>query len=329
MLNVVFASDENYVPYLSVALISLLKNNYNDFDTINIFILDNGITKNSQKKLLTISEEYNSNLIFIKPKMEELTNLNSEISSRLPLSTFSRLFLDKLLPHSIDKVIYMDCDILVLDSIKNMYNNNLKDYFCAGVIEQVQPAIKKQIKFKEKDNYINAGIILINLDRWRKENVSEKFIKFINTHPKLYDADQSVINGSLKNEILFLNPRYNLVSRYHFKNYENISKLSGLNNLNVNKKIIEEAQNNPAILHFTGSKFMHYWYDKNKSHEYGIEFRKIAKMSPFCHNLLDNINCNFKDKLYLFIVIDHSNLFLKIIPKYLLNKRMNHIINNN
>ena len=152
MLNVVLASDNNYVPFLGVAITSLIKNNQNDFDEINIYILDDGITSNNKKRLEKLINKPNYKLIFIKTKnladlevnmigLDRNLNMNS-------FTTYSRLFIASLLPENVDKIIYMDCDALIVDSFKDLWNVNIDSYYCGAVLDGINTAIKNRLGFK-------------------------------------------------------------------------------------------------------------------------------------------------------------------------------------
>ena len=110
MLNVVFASNDDYSSLLSICLMSLLENNKNDFDCINVYVLDDGITEKNKEKIYSLTKNYSCEISFIKT---DVLNSNDKIMMPLEkedygksLTTYSRLFLSTLLPTDIDKVIY-------------------------------------------------------------------------------------------------------------------------------------------------------------------------------------------------------------------------------
>lgn len=130
-MNVLLASDNTYAPLLGVTLYSFLENNKKDFKKINIFILDNGITNESKIKLQHICDEFDVpvSLSFIEIiNIEE--KLGIKIKSTLSLAAYLRLFVASLLDDSIDKVLYLDCDALVMGSFIDLWNTDLKDNYC-------------------------------------------------------------------------------------------------------------------------------------------------------------------------------------------------------
>lgn len=180
MLNVSFACDDNYSPYLAICLVSLLKNNIGDFDEIEIFVLDSGIKKINKEKIRKIAHDYGADISFIHvADIEEKYNLTlnkMSVKGDFSLATYSRLFIASLLPETVDKVIYLDCDALVLGSFKEIWDLDLNNYLAAGVLAlNCTAEVKKAIDLNEDDSYINAGMLLINLKRWRQENVENQF----------------------------------------------------------------------------------------------------------------------------------------------------------
>ena len=195
MLNVVFASDNNYVPFLGTSIVSLIRNNQDDFDKINIFILDDGITSDNKKRLKKLINNPNHILIFIKTK--DLTDLEVNVVgldrnfNTNSITNYSRLFIASLLPKNIDKIIYLDCDTLIVDSFKELWNTNIDNYYCGAVLDVTNTIVKNYLGFQLEDAYINSGFLLINLKKWRENNVEKKFIHFmIKNQNKYYECSE-------------------------------------------------------------------------------------------------------------------------------------------
>lgn len=333
MLNVVFASDNNYIPFLGVAITSLIKNNQNDFDKINIFILDDGITEENKNKIKKTITNPNHVLNFIKTKnLDELgvkligLDRNSNMNS---ITTYSRLFIGSLLPKDIDKVIYMDCDALIVDSFKELWNTSIDEYYCGAVLDVIGDVTKHLLDFKLEDNFINAGFLLINLKKWREENVEEKFIQFIvENQGKFYQHDQGILNNVFKNQFLILNPRYNLIGYFQTLDYNLTRKYSAISGEYYSKEIINQAKKNPIFLHFTGQNQDRPWY--NKYHPYRGLYVKYSELSGFKNEIIEEeYEIPFNSKLFYKSRINpFIKLFMKIIPTFLIYKRVNKTIVN-
>ena len=243
MLNVVFASDNNYVPFLGVAITSLIKNNQNDFDKINIFILDDGISGENKKRIELLITNPKHVLNFIKTKnLSDLEVNLVGLDRNLNMGSFtpySRLFIPSLLPKDINKVIYLDCDALIVDSLKKLWETNIDDYCCGAVLDGINTSIKNRLGFKLEENYINSGFLLVNLKKWRENNIESKFIHFMmENQNRFYQHDQGVLNNVFKNQFLILNPKYNLQIYFQTLDYDLAKKYTGMKGEYYSKEII-------------------------------------------------------------------------------------------
>lgn len=257
MFNVCFAADDNYAAYLDIVLISLLE--HNNFDKNRIFVLDSGISQDNKKIIEETCNKFSAELYFIHVyDIEEKFNLSlnkMKVKGNYSLATYSRLFLPSLLPDDVDKVVYLDCDALVLGSFKPMWDLDLSNYLAAGVLAlNGNDSVKKNIDLKSSDTYVNAGMLLINLKKWRDENIEEDFIKELgrlNDKGIHFGMDQGVINSVLKGKIYILNPEFNLEGSLHNTNYDITMKLhNNVQNGYYDKSTLDNAINHPVFQHF-------------------------------------------------------------------------------
>ena len=325
MLNVVFASDNNYAPFLGVTITSLIKNNQNDFDKINIFILDDEISEDNKKKLEKLTINSNHNLTFIKTKkLDELEikiigidrNLNKN-----SFSAYSRLFVASLLPKDIDKVMYLDCDTLIVDSFKELWSTNIDEYYCGAVLDGINTAIKNYLGFKLEEDFINTGFLLINLKKWREENVEEKFIQFmVENQDKFYQHDQGILNNVLKDQFLILDPRYNFQSYFQSLDYDLAKKYKAMKGEYYSKEIVNQAKEKPVFLHFCGPNYDRPWY--NKDHPHRELYVKYCELAGFKDEIIKDIDV-LPLKAKLFYKSMHNPLIkfiIIIIPNFLVYK---------
>lgn len=325
-MNIVLASDDNYVPLLTISIVSFLENNCNEFDEINVFILNDGISKQNIEKISNILYKYNCNIDFIKTK--NIEHLNSKIVSLerdniASFTTYSRLFIGSLIPDTIDKIIYLDCDILVVDSVKQLWDEDISDYYCAGVLDCCNTTIQKMLGISEEDNYINAGMLYVNLKKWREDNVEDKFIEFImNNQNRYYQHDQGIINNTFKDNIKIISPKYNLQGYFQFMSYKVSKKFSGIDNDYYSKEIIDEARKNPVFLHFFATGFFRPW--QNEKHPYAKLYKKYAKLADF--ESVINSSSNFNSKQRLFIKLSENkfgDFILGLTPYSLVKNVLN------
>ena len=325
-MNIVLASDDNYVPLLSISIVSLLENNYKDFDEINVFILNDGITNQNIEKIKNILNEYNCNISFIKTKNIENLNLNIvslERDNIASFTTYSRLFIGSLIPDNIDKIIYIDCDILNVYSLKQLWEEDISDYYCAAVLDCCNTTIQEMLGISEEDNYINAGMLYINLKKWREDNVEEKFIEFMmNNQNRFYQHDQGIINNVFKGKIKIISPRYNLQGYFQYMSYKVSKKFSCIDNEYYSKEIMDDARKNPIFLHFCAADFFRPW--QNEKHPYANLYRKYAKLANF-ESVIDYTS-NFNGKQRLFQKLSENKIgdfILGLTPYFLVKNVIN------
>ena len=158
---------------------------------------------------------------------------------------YYRLSLSDLLPN-IDKMIYLHSDTLTFDDLKGMYNINMDEYYYRGFL-----GIGKDNFLPNNDNYICSGVLLINLENLRKDNIVNKMYKYMIKHKKnLHYHDQIIINGVCFEKIGLLPAKFGITN---FNNLTDLFKKA--DNIYKNKKYKlshEELRNayfHPSILH--------------------------------------------------------------------------------
>ena len=324
MLNVLFASNDKFSPYLGVSIYSLLKNNCSEFEKINIYVLDDDISKENKAKIKEVVKSFNQEIQFIKTVNIKsiLKNIDSmEKEGVNSLTTYSRLFASSLLPN-IDKILYLDADSLITGSFKELWDLNIENYFIAAVEDLFSiDTIKKDIGLKNSNKYINAGFLFINLKKWREENLEKKFLEFQKEHlNKFIYHDQGIINGVCKDNILYIHPKYNLISIFHGIEYEKAIKLGGIPNY-YDKLTVEDAQKNPVFIHFSGGDLNRPW--SNKEQPYHELYYTYVNKTPFKDDInIKNIPLG-KKLFYKFYKSRVLSFILKLMPNGLTVKIAN------
>lgn len=249
-LVVVYSSDNNYVQHTGVSILSLLDNNKH-FKDISIYVIDNEISEDNKEKLVEICKSYKRKIIFIDfNKYKGLLKLNMKWN--ISISSYARLFISSMLPDDINKVLYFDCDTIIVNKLNELWNMDMSDSYVAGVADTINSSTKSAVGINKDGNYINAGMLLINLRKWREDNIQDRFIKFIdNKNGSVTHHDQGVINGILYRNSKILKPNFNLMTVYYIMKREDIISYYGIDNEFYSEEIIKEALANPVCIHFT------------------------------------------------------------------------------
>lgn len=249
-LVVVYSSDNNYSQHTGVSIVSLLDNNKH-FDDIHIYVIDNEISKDNKEKLNNIIKCYKRKITFINFN-EYKCMLKLNMQWDISISSYARLFISSMLPEEFDKVLYFDCDTVIVDKVDELWNTDMSEYYVAGVADTVSSTIKSAVGISTAENYINAGMLLINLKKWREDNIQDKFINFINSkNGSVTHHDQGVINGVLCKKSKILNPKFNLMTVYYTMKREDIISYYGIDNEFYSDEVIKESLKNPVYIHFT------------------------------------------------------------------------------
>lgn len=204
-IHIAMASDDNYVYPTVVAITSILEN-ANEKTKIYIYLMHPGEFKDENKeKISKLKEKYkNLNIEFIN-MADRFKNANSK---GLVTSTYYRLSLPSLLPN-LKKIIWLDGDILALGDLTEFYNLDMDNLYFRGFLDDNVNALKS---FGiEDDHYICAGVMLINLEKLRQDNMEQKFEEFIaQNNDKLKQHDQTVINALCYNNIDILPAKFGI-----------------------------------------------------------------------------------------------------------------------
>lgn len=336
MFNVCFAADDNYSSYLDIVLISLFENN--TFDKINVFILDSGISDDNIDIIQNTCSKYSGNVSFINVEnIEDKFDISlnkMKVKGKFSLATYSRLFLVSLLPEDVEKVLYLDCDALVLGSFEPIWNIDLSNYLAGGVLAlNGNDDVKKAIDLDSSDKYINAGMLLVNLKKWREENVEEDLLNELvrlNNKGIHFGMDQGVINSVLKGQIYILNPEFNLEGSLHNTGYDITMKLhNDVQQGYYDKPTLDNAIKNPVFQHFCvgpGEFYNRPWL--NPHHENRKEYENyFNKSSLKKENVFFYQKVPFIKRFNRFLARNNVTKFLivKLVPDSLCEK----IIGNN
>lgn len=282
-MNIVYSASDLYSQIAGISILSMLENNQNVKD-IQIFLIDNKISQKNKNKLEDVVKSFGRKITFISPlNIEQLSSTNINVG-RWNISTFYRLFLASMLPNDIDKILFIDCDTLVLQDLSSLYYMDMEDKWLYGVDDCRGAAYRTNLGLKPNDNYINNGVLLMDLKAWRDNNVEALFLQYIHDNQgDITFVDQGVQNGVLskleKNGIL--HTKYNCMTVFFAFNYENLIKLRKPP-VARKKEEYNAAVDNPAIVHFQSCFRMSIrpWV-KGCKHPYAKKYLEYKNKSPW------------------------------------------------
>ena len=235
--------NDNYIYPTIVSINSVLKNSNKNKTTIVYHILcPEDLKRKNINKLKTLLFIYQTNLEII---FYNMGNLFSEFKrNRFSEVTFYRLLIPIFIP--IEKVIYFDSDVLVFEDIEKMYNLSFNNNYILGFLDFLSNGVDYLGLFSEK--YINAGVLLLNLEMIRNEQKYYEILYMINNHKNLKNNDQTIINYIFYPKIGILPPKFGIF------NFESIFDIKYLYLKSIRQKLnlaeLIEAFNHPVLMHY-------------------------------------------------------------------------------
>lgn len=274
IIPIILASDKNYAPFMQIAILSILKNgSQNTFYDFYLMVSDD-FTSENKRLINELKKEYKCNIQFLDMK-DTFKNIPSQIS-HITTPTYYRLLAASLLPKEYSKCLYLDTDVLVCKDLQELYNTDLSDAYFAGV-----PAIayhldaeihKKRLNLPDINTYINAGVLVMNLELIRENDFENKFLSLLE---KRYSGmDQDIINVACHKKIKLLDFKYNVMTKCE-------------NNLEILKPFFEKEKldnsiNYPVIIHYCDKKKP--W--TNPHSLYAERWWECARNSPYYEKIL-------------------------------------------
>ena len=290
-MNIVYVSNEGYARHLGVSLCSLFDSNA-DEERLEVFIMDTGITPESRGKLTEIARSFGRFLTFIELKDLEKRFPVQLDTGRFDVSTMGRLFAADLLPAGVRRVLYLDCDTVVLKPLRRLWETKLSLSGAAGkektagtgfVMAAVQePTIYSEVKeyldLGKEEPYFNAGVLLIDLKQWRKEDLTRKVLEYYSgiAEQSLFN-DQDALNGLLKGRIRTLSPRWNFFTNYRYFRYDTLCRMQP-SYRRIPEEVFRKAKRYPAVIHYAGDERP---WRAGAMNFYGRAYEQYLAMTPW------------------------------------------------
>lgn len=181
------------------------------------------------------------------------SQVHEAIGNSQPYSYWYRVLFPQLAP-TLDKALYLDCDIIVVDDLTPLWQQDISSHLWGAVCNPLYPSMKPwpitDLGLPTLGHYVNSGVLLMNLARMRDMCVVENFHDYVSHHPKINCPDQDAINALFYSQCLLLHPRWNLQTTFYELTPRHIP---------VPIAQIREALARPAVVHFISiSKPWHY-----------------------------------------------------------------------
>ncbi len=249
-MDIVIACDQRFAQPAAITVSSLIAS-MSPNAALHVYLLDCGL---EPLTLLSLKKCWKDPRVAVTPiaiNLQKLSPLPSLVAG-CSLATYARLLLGSVLPPTLTKVLYLDCDILVRKDVGPLWAMDMKNKTAlaavnfgmpyVGLMAKTSPFLK-DLKIPLNTRYYNAGVMLLDLKKWRSQNVERRcFDLILKFRSKIGLMDQCVLNAALIGDIGELDPKWNAWGR--------LSLFKTWNAVGYPRNVLKEALLDPAIFHF-------------------------------------------------------------------------------
>ena len=239
-IPIFFASDDNYLPYLAVTAKSIADHG-TDGNIYDIKVLTNGLSEERANLLLSMElPRVNIEIVNIEEAVNgHRGHLRKRLRDYYSESIYYRIFIGSLYPE-LERAIYIDYDIVLVDDIAKLYDADIGDAILGAIPDESIPAVPEFCDYVERwvgvksAEYINSGVLLINLKEFRRAEIEKRITKYVSTYN--FDTvapDQDYLNFLCNGRICYLDKTWNKqpkqgahipVSDVHLIHYNMVNK---------------------------------------------------------------------------------------------------------
>lgn len=276
-IPILCSTDDNYVPYTGIMLTSLFENNRDV--SFEIYILTRGLNESNIARLKALELKYKATVLISRVSLSMFENCPIRPGDHVTIETYFRLLAPYLLPENIDRILYLDGDIVVDGPIRELWDWDIEQYAIGAVIDEsfCNGEIYTRLGLDNTNPYFSAGVLLLNLKYWRDKDVSNRCMKCISNNPDILSFhDQDTLNIVLKDEKTFLPITFNFQTGFFLSwVYPGFPESF--------KEQVLKCSQRPCIIHYSGP--MKPW-TRSSDHPYRKRYLHYRGISEWKHHPL-------------------------------------------
>jgi lipopolysaccharide biosynthesis glycosyltransferase len=257
-VSILMCTNALFLQHTAVCLVSLLSNNPDFFFDI---VIVRRVTEDLDEEKLrrSLADFSNHRLTFQKfaPPADLLLPLIPH--AHYTIDTYTRLWLGEFFPETVDRVLYLDADIVVVGSIAPLWNTDLGGALMGAVDIPGSDQGLRRLGMRIEDGYFNAGVLLIDVEQWRATRAEISVIDYIRANPERVSYDQDALNACFRSRTKQLDYKWNVIRPFYREPLV----------LPLERAEIEAIRRDAQIIHFNGgSKPWSYFCDHPRRAEY-------------------------------------------------------------
>lgn len=305
-IAVFYEGQDDLIDILAVSMASVC---YNTKSFVDFYILDCGICDFNKKQLELLKEKFaNFSIEYIPIDLKQFEGLKGYTEKNF-IDCYSRLLIPELKP-KLNKVIYLDTDVIAVSDIKKLYDEEIAPYAIAGVNDIFYGNYEfiKQAKIPANHIYMNAGILVIDCNKWRRKNITQKCLD----EAKKYKNYLGAIIEDILNSVFRKNNYKLLPFRYGYSQLPNTSAFLGKYSA-VDNTFLKEEQKHTLLVHFSGKNKP---WERTTSWNYNIPNIEYIKSKIY-----------FFDQFWFFVEMTpfHEGLNKRFINNITISSHIEHI----
>lgn len=280
-LNVFYICDEGFAEVAAASITSLFSHNPSNALRLTVYVLLANAGTGTRRRLVSLGERFGQTVrpVDADAALHELEALDLA-SYRGSSVTNLRLYFDKLLPRDIHRILYLDADTLVLDDLSPLCSLSLHGRML-GMVLDAYGDLMRGTRGKPTAPYYNAGVLLIDCDRWRRQNWRQRITRYIDQNGAPFaHPDQDIYNLVCRDEICRLPIRYNLQTVHRAVSdrvYFRFLSHSGY----YSPQEIAAARECPAVIHMIRTLGTNPWNTDGALHPDSALYRQYKALTPW------------------------------------------------
>lgn len=248
-INLVFSSDQNFIPYFATSLFSVLVN-YGGEKEVDVYLLtDDTFSDADREKIESIAHRAKREFNFYPIVVDPADYAHVKTTVGISAAAYNRLYMHECLPESVDRAIYFDSDLIVEGDVAEIYDLPLDNIVFRGAEDSISAIYKSRYDLPPESHHINSGVMLCNIAMMREIDFNGLIKNFMDVHRyRIVMGDQQIINEVFHRNIADLPLRWNVHGSMFKKNW--VAEKAGYDN-SMSPSEAAEAIRNPAVLHYT------------------------------------------------------------------------------
>lgn len=245
----VCAADDNYSMPLAATTRSVVAHMKNP-QKLSLYIIDGGISRVNKERIIQNFKSEQINITWVKGKRSQFKNMHT--SSTITIAAYYRLLIPAFLPSGIEKAIYIDSDVIVRSDVETLWNQEIGDNYLLAVQDMGAPLVSsprglmnyQELGISADCKYMNSGVLVFNLKKWRQDNTSLAVINYLNDYKQYVRwSDQDGLNAVLAGKWGELDPRWNQMPYlFRFGSWQESP---------FSEEEYNNLLNNPYIIHYS------------------------------------------------------------------------------